>query len=313
MVCYYLTFAKMETAENPIKTYPPHIALFAVQLFFGASAVLGKFALASFPAFAIVGFRVGGAALAFYILQRFRGSLALDNRKDYLLFALFSCFGVIANQLLFFKGLSLTTATNTSLLAVMIPVFAVSVSAAIGNDTLTWRKIIGIVLAACGVIYLINPLNASFSSATTQGDILIILNSLSYGTYIAISKKIIGKYGALKSIAWLFLFASIINVPIGIFSLQSVNLAEISASAWLVVAALVLFPTILAYYWNAWALARVEPSVVAVYVYLQPLIGTFLAIFLLGEHFSTRLFISALLVFLGVFLVTKGSFLRKKI
>ncbi len=295
----------METTENSEKNYAPHIALVGVQLFFGSSAVLGKFALESFPAFAIVGFRVGGAALAFYVLQRFRGSFALDNRKDYLLFALFSCFGVIVNQLLFFKGLSLTTATNTSLLAVMIPVFAVTVSAAIGNDKLSARKIFGIVLAACGVIYLVNPLNASFSSATTQGDILIILNSLSYGTYIAVSKKIIGKYGALKSIAWLFLFASIINVPIGIFSLQSVNLAEISVSAWFGIAALVLFPTILAYYWNAWALARVEPSIVAVYVYLQPIIGTFLAIFLLGESWNSRIFPAMLLIFVGVFLVTR--------
>ncbi|CAN5252985.1 hypothetical protein BH10ACI1_BH10ACI1_20780 [soil metagenome] len=295
----------MDAVENTEKDYAPHIALLSVQFFFGSSAVLGKVALASFPAFAIVGFRVAGAAFAFYVLQRMRGTLWLDRRKDYLLFALFSIFGVIANQLLFFKGLSLTTATNTSLLAVMIPVFTVAVSAIIGNDILTRRKVFGIILAACGVIYLINPLKASFSSATTQGDILIILNSLSYGTYIAISKKIISKYGALKSIAWLFLFASIINVPVGVISLQSVILSEISNSAWVVVAALVLFPTILAYYWNAWALARVEPSVVAVYVYLQPLIGTFLAIFLLGEDWNQRIFPAMILIFVGVYLVTR--------
>lgn len=295
----------METAETIEKTYAPHVALVAVQLFFGSSAVLGKYCLLHFPAFAIVGFRVGGAALAFYILQRFRGSLALERRRDYLLFALFSCFGVILNQIFFFKGLSLTTATNTSLLAVMIPVFAFAVSAAIGNDKVSWRKVLGIIIAACGVIYLINPLNASFSSATTQGDILIILNSLSYGTYIAISKRIISKYGALKSIAWLFLFASIVNVPIGFFSLQTINVGEVSLLAWIALGAFILFPTILAYYWNAWALARVEPSIVAVYVYLQPLIGTFLAIFLLGESWNSRILIAMLLIFVGVFLVTR--------
>ncbi len=283
----------------------PHIALLAVQLMFGCAPVLGKAALQTFPSYSIVGFRVGGAALAFYFLQRFRGGLKLNKKIHYLYFAVFSFFGVIFNQLLFFKGLSLTTATNTSLLAVMIPVFAFAVSALIGNDKLTWRKIMGIIIAACGVIYLINPLKASFSSETTQGDFLIILNSLSYAIYVATSKKLISHYGALKSIAWVFIFAFFINVPIGLYFLQSVNLSEVTIWAWLAVGAIVLFPTILAYYWNTWALARVEPSIVAVYIYLQPLIGTLLAIFILGEEWKPRIFLAMAMIFTGVYFVTR--------
>lgn len=293
---------KESSAES---NFAPHIALFAVQVFFGSATVLGKFALLAFPPNALVGFRIGGAALAFYFLQRFRGSLALDNRRDYLQFAFFALIGVTLNQLFFFKGLSLTTAVNTSLIAVTIPIFTILISALIGNDFLSRRKVFGIVLAAVGVIYLINPTKASFGSETTQGDILIILNSLCYAFYVAISKKLISQYGALKSIAWLFLFASVINVPIGLVSLQTVNLSEVSMNSWLFVAGLVIFPTILSYFWNAWALSRVEPSIVAVYIYLQPLMGFLAAILFLGEHFSVRLLISAILVFAGVFLVTK--------
>ncbi len=286
------------------KSYAPHVALFAVQVFFGSATVMGKFALLAFPPFALVGFRVGGAALAFYILQRFRGSLALDNRRDYLRFALFALIGVALNQLLFFKGLSLTTAVNTSLIAVTIPIFTILISVLIGNDSLSWRKSTGIVLAAIGVVYLINPTRASFGSETTQGDILIVLNSLCYAIYVAISKKLISHYGALKSIAWLFLYACLINVPMGLFALKEVNLAAVSLNSWLFVAGLVIFPTIMAYFWNAWALSRVEPSTVAVYIYLQPLMGFLAAILFLGENFSMRLLISAILVFAGVFLVT---------
>ncbi len=286
-------------------SYAPHVALFAVQLMFGSAPILGKFALEAFPSFAIVGFRVAGGALAFVVLQRLTGSLALEKRSHYAYFALFALFGIVLNQLLFFTGLSLTTATNTSLLAVLIPVFAIVVSSFVGNDTLTWRKIIGIIIAGLGVVYLIDPTKASFSSSTTQGDILVLLNSLSYAIYLAISKKLISKYGSLKSIAWLFLFGAIINVPIGAISLSSVELAEVSTQAWVALAGVVLFPTILAYYWNTWALARVEPSVVAVYVYMQPLIGTFLAITILGEAWNPRIFVAMGLIFVGVFLVTK--------
>ena len=293
----------MNQSEN--SNISPHIALLGVQLMFGCAPVLGKAALQTFPSYTIVGFRVGGATLAFYFLQKFRGGLTLDKKIHYLYFAIFSFFGVIFNQLLFFKGLSLTTATNTSLLAVMIPVFAFVVSTLIGNDKLTRRKIMGIIIAAGGVIYLINPVKASFSSETTQGDILIILNSMSYAIYVAASKKLVSHYGALKSIAWVFIFAFFINVPIGLYFLQSVNLPEVTISAWLAVGAIVLFPTILAYYWNTWALTRVEPSIVAVYIYLQPLIGTLLAIFILGEEWKPRIFLAMALIFTGVYFVTR--------
>ncbi|MGI8670723.1 MAG: DMT family transporter [Aridibacter sp.] len=297
---------------NSENNYAPHIALFAVQLMFGSAPILGKFALEAFPSFAIVGFRVAGGALAFYILQRFSGSLALEKRSHYAYFALFALFGIVLNQLLFFTGLSLTTATNTSLLAVLIPIFAIVVSSFVGNDVLNWKKITGIIIAGCGVVYLIDPTKAGFSSSTTQGDILVLLNSLSYAIYLAISKKLITKYGSLKSIAWLFLFGAIINVPIGVVSLSTVELSTVSTQAWIALAAVLIFPTILAYYWNTWALARVEPSVVAVYVYMQPLIGTFLAITILGEKWNPRIFVAMGLIFAGVFLVTKKK-KRKRI
>ncbi len=290
--------------ENNEKSYAPHVALFVVQLMFGSAPILGKFALEAFPSFAIVGFRVGGGALAFFVLQRVTGSLRLEKTAHYYYFALFALFGIVFNQLLFFTGLSLTTATNTSLLAVLIPVFAIAVSTLVGNDEISAKKIAGIVLAGAGVVYLIDPAKASFSSATTQGDILVLLNSLSYAIYLAISKKLITRYGGLKSIAWLFLFGSIINVPIGLYSLSGVELGAVSAKAWTALAAVVIFTTILAYYWNTWALARVQPSIVAVYIYLQPLIGTTLAIVILGEPWKPRILVAMALIFGGVFLVT---------
>ncbi|MFV0388672.1 MAG: DMT family transporter [Pyrinomonadaceae bacterium] len=283
----------------------PHIALVFVQLMFGIAPIIGKIALEVFPSYSIVGFRVFGGAATFYVLQRRLGSLALEKKKDYLYFAVFALFGIVMNQLLFFQGLALTTATNTSLLAVLIPVMAVLVSAFVGNELLGWRKITGILIAAAGVVYLIDPRNASFSSTTTQGDILVLLNSLSYAIYLAISKRLIIKYGALKSIAWLFIMASIVNVPIGIYFLQDVNLSEVSTGAWLALAGIIIFPTILAYYWNTWALERVEPGTVAVYVYMQPIIGAAAAILILKEPFSYRLIVAMILIFAGVFLVTR--------
>lgn len=285
------------------------MALLVVQLLFGTAPVLGKAALQAFPSYAIVGFRVGGAAMAFAIFQRLRSNLQLERRSDYFRFALYSLFGVVLNQLFYFKGLSLTTATNTALLAVTIPVFALLISLVLGSERLTVLKILGVSLAAIGVISLINPTKASFSSETTQGDILIILNSLFYAAYVVLSKNLIIRYGALKSIAWFFLFGSLINVPVGLISLQSVELSQVSLNAWLALGAVILFPTIGAYYLNAWALERADPSIVAVYVYLQPLFGFIGAVLFLNEKITVWTLLSTLLIFAGVFLVTR----RRKI
>jgi len=296
----------LEKQTAATTNYSPHLALLGVQLFFGTLPVVGKYVLQSIPSFALVGFRVGGAALAFVILQAFSSNgLRLEKKSHYWWFLLYSLLGVVLNQMLFINGLSLTTATNTSLLAVLIPIFALLVSVVLKFDRLSARKIFGVILAAAGVIYLVDPTKASFSSETTRGDLFIIVNCFFYATYIAVSKQLIQHYGALKSMAWLFLFGSIVTVPLGAYSMRGVNLGSVPGWTWFAIAMIVIFPTILAYYLNAWALARVSPGVVAIYIYLQPLIGFISAVIFLNEHFTLRVVLAAILIFAGLFLVTR--------
>lgn len=254
----------------------------------------------------MVAFRIGGAALAFGLLQAFsKNGLRLEKKSHYWLFLLYSLLGVALNQILFVNGLARTSAVNTSLLAVLIPIFALLVSVSLKLDNLSARKIFGIISAAAGVVYLIDPSRASFSSETTRGDLMIVVNCFFYASYIAISKRLIEKYGALKSMAWLFLFGAIFTVPFGAYALSAVDLESVPVLTWAAVAAIIIFPTILAYYLNAWALARVAPSVVAVYIYLQPLIGFTSAVIFLNEHFTARTVVAAALIFAGLFLVTR--------
>lgn len=285
--------------------YAPIMALLGVQMFFGSLAVVGKVVLREIPAFALVGFRVGITALALFLVLRFKDGVALSDKRDYWRFFGLSFFAVTFNQLLFVKGLSLTKASNTSLLAVTIPLFTLGIGAAIGAERMRKRKVFGIVLAAVGVILLIDPRNASFSSETTLGDLLIILNSFCYGVYIAFSKDIITRNGALRSVAWVFIFGCLFCVPLGIYSLMQIDLPAVRQTTWALVLYIGIVATLLPYLFNAWALARVDPSTVAVFVYLQPLIGFALAVILLGEKVSFMVIIAGILIFSGVYLATK--------
>ena len=290
-------------AETP--SYKPHLMLLLIQLMFGTLPVIGKLVLVSIPPVALVGFRIGVTATILMIIQRIKGNVMPERKSDFGHFLILSFIGVTINQMLFIGGLSLTKASNSSILAVTIPIFALIMGAIAGIERLRLIKVVGIVIAACGVLLLIDPQKASFSSETTLGDLMIILNSLSYGVFVVISKDLFSRNGAVKSMAWVFTFSSILCVPLGLYSLSGVDVASVSWLTWAMVLHLCVVSTTMPYLLLAWSLARVNPSTVAIYVYLQPLIGFTMAVIFLDEHFTIITIVAATLIFLGVFLTSR--------
>lgn len=274
---------------------------------FGSWPIVGKIALRALPSTGIVALRISGAALIFIILQLALGQMRVPAKRDLAWMALYSLLGVVLNQLLFVKGLELTTVINATLLGTTIPVFTLLVSIIFGYDRLSIRKAIGILLAAFGVVYLVDPLRADFSGQTALGNLLLVINSISYGAYIALSKDTLKRYGALMFITWVFIFGSLATIPIGAVTLSAVPLQTVSLGVWLAMLYIIVVPTVGAYYANAWALARVSPGTVAVYIYLQPLIAFALAPLILGESWNSRTWIASLLIFAGVAIVIVRS------
>ena len=283
------------------RSIAPHLALVAVQILFGTWPIFGKDRVA-------IDVDLESRCLpAYRRCTRLRIASTQNHAapaqcppKISVLLTLCSMLGVVGNQLLFVKGLSLTTVINATLLSTTIPVFALIVSILFGYDQLVaqtthrhrsrskWRGV-------------------SRESCTTQicrrkrrqVILLIVTNSLLYATYIVISKNLFERYGALNVITWIFLVGSVVTVPLGIYSMQQENLGAISAGVWLMIVFIIIFPTVGAYYLNAWALTKVAPSTVAIYIYLQPLIAFGFAPFFLGEQWNSRTIIAALLDLCG--------------
>lgn len=294
-----------EPVARPLSAFAPHLALIAVQIIFGTWPVIGKFALRALPSTGLVALRVCGAALAFGLLLRATGRVpTVTRRSDYARLALYSLLGVVLNQFLFVKGLALSTVINATILGAAIPVFTLVISITLRHEKLSLRKIVGITLAAVGVIYIVNPLQANFSSETVLGNSLLTMNAAAYGAYIALSKDTIKRYGAMTVIAWMFAFGALATMPIGGYYLVQTDIARVGYEVWLAVLYIILIPTVAAYYLNARALARVAPSTVAAYIYLQPLIAFVLAPLLLGEELSSRAWIASLMIFSGVVVAT---------
>ena len=287
--------------------FKPHLALITVQILFGIWPIFGKIVLRSMSSTSLVALRLVGAAFLFALLQRRVTPLLRMPLKDIVVLTACSMLGIVGNQFLFVNGLALTTVINAEILSTTIPVYALAISILLGYERGSRKTLIGVLLSAGGVLYLINPLDADLSRHTTTGNLLILTNSFLYALYIVISKNLVERYGALNVVTWIFLVGSVITVPVGIYSLQRENLAAISATVWLLVAFIIVLPTVLAYYLNAWALTRVPPSVVAIYIYLQPLIAFGFAPLFLGESWNWRTIVAAVLIFGGVALVTRDK------
>ena len=283
----------------------PHLALIAVQLIFGTWGIPGKIVLRVMPVFGLSALRIAGAAAVLTVICKLRGGIGKINKSDWWLLVLCALLGVVFNQWLFATGLSRTTVVNTVLISTTIPVFTLLIGALIGTERATLRRIIGIALAAVGVVYLISPARADLANGSRLGDLLILASALMYGAYIAFSKRLVHSYGALTTTTWIFIVAIIPTAPIGVASTLHTSFANAHFSFWLATLYILLIPTVLAYYLNAWALSRVPPSTVAVYIYLQPLIAFTLAPIMLGESLGLRAVVSSLLIFAGVLIVTR--------
>jgi drug/metabolite transporter (DMT)-like permease len=288
------------------RAFGPHLALVAVQLIFGTWPIVAKVALRALPSTGLVAFRVAGASVALLALLRARGRLVVPRREDLGRLALYSLLGVVLNQFLFVKGLALSTVVNSTLLSTAIPVSTLAVGALLGYERLSARAAVGTLVAAAGVVYLVDPFRADLAGDKTLGNVLLVANTIAYGSYIAVSQDVFRRYGALASITWVFVLGSVVAVPFGGYYLRETPLADLGWRVWLAVAYIVAVPTVGAYYLNAWALERVAPSTVAVYVYLQPLVAYAVAPLFLGaeEQWTARTFVAAALIFAGVAVVT---------
>jgi drug/metabolite transporter (DMT)-like permease len=308
---------RAKSSRGP-STWATHAALLIVQIAFASQAVEAK--LAMLPraqggegivpeALAMV--RMVGAALFFQAAvfsSRRAGKappLARLPVKKHAIVAGLALLGVAANQALFLAGLRVSSPFVVTLLSATIPVFAAALAVLFRREAASVRTGAGIVLALSGVLWLIGLGRAG---QVDRGAILVALNSLSYAAYVVFSRNIVLELGALRFMAWLFTYGALLFAPLGAGALvQQIPLLE--PRGWWLLAFIVAVPTIVAYSLNAWALARSTPTMVTIYIYLQPLFAALLAWLQLGYAVSSRAGVAALLILGGVAVTTlrRGS------
>jgi drug/metabolite transporter (DMT)-like permease len=285
-----------------------HLSVLTANLIYGANYSIAKQVMPEFiKPFGFIVIRVVVTAVLFWGISIFVRDKKVE-RED--MPRLFFCalFGVAINQLLFFKGLDLTSPINASLMMTTNPIMVLLVAGLLIREKITGRKIAGIIIGIAGAsLLLLWGKEFSFQNASVAGDAFVLINSLSFGVFLIIVKPLMQKYNTLTVMKWVFLFGSILVLPFGYEEFNVIEWHTFSTSIWLATAYVVIGVTSLAYILNVYALKNLSPSSVSVYIYLQPLFATLFAIMLGKDYLNIMHFVAAALIFSGVFLVTSGN------
>ena len=266
------------------------LALTAVQLCFGLFPVFGALAMdpaTGFSPFAVATWRIAVGAIVLMLLAallyRRRALPALRDMPTLLGFAVL---GIVLNQGLFLEGLQRSTPMNAGLVICLIPVFTYTVAVVLGKEVLRGLRVLGVVVALLGAVPLFLSSGGDLSSEHAFGNLLMAGNALCYAIYLVLSKPLLRRMPPLVLVAWIYVL-SVPFLPL-FFVGESLAPEDASRGAWLSLAYVLVFPTILAYALNSYALARVEAAAV-----------------LLAERPTPELGFAALGLFTGMALVVK--------
>jgi drug/metabolite transporter (DMT)-like permease len=288
-----------------------HLALLGANLFYGAGFTIAKTVMPSLiQPYAFIFIRVGCASILFwftYLLgSQFRQKI---ERKDWGRLLLCSFFGIAANQLLFFKGLSITSPIHGSLMMLITPIVVTLLVASMGTEKLKPINYIGLCLGVigAGVLVLSRNTNTTVQANSSLGDFFIFLNAVCYSIYLVMVKPLMAKYRPLVIIRWIFLIGFVMVIPFGLEPFTRIQWHTFSVYHFLAIAFIVICVTFFTYLWNIYALRLLPSSVAGAYIYLQPLFAGCIAVYFFNEAITFEKIVTAILIFLGVYLVTKKN------
>lgn len=257
-------------------------------------------------AYGFIVLRVTGAAALFWLVSLFFPNEKVD-KKDWPRFIGCAAFGMVINMLMFFKGLSLSTPINSSVVITLSPVLLLVLSSVFLKERITWIKATGIGIGLAGALILI------IFGAKTQpnapniplGNMLFIINAISYSIYLIMVKPLVAKYSSITLMKWFFLFAVFMNLPVGWNEFAVMDWAGLDWNQIWGLSFVVVGTTFMTYLLNVFALKELSPSTIGAFIYLQPVLATGFAILMGADTLNALLIGSAALIFTGVYLSSR--------
>lgn len=278
-------------------------------LFWAGNYVIGKVALREFPPLLLAGMRasLAGVLICPVYAWRRRGEPARTSwKRDELPVLLFlGLVGVALNQLCFVAGLHRTSVAHSSILMAQTPVLVLLIAATIGQERVTARKMIGMLVAVAGVA-LLSLAPSKASGASLSGDLLILLAALAFALFTVFGKQATARHGSITVNTFAYVGGALVLAPVTLWQARGFPFGEVSAMAWASFVYMALFPALIAYLIFYYVLTYISATRVSAFSYLQPLLATCGAALILYEPVTARVVIGGALVLAGVYVTERA-------
>jgi drug/metabolite transporter (DMT)-like permease len=288
-----------------------HLSMLAATLLFGINYWIAKGLMPNhLLPMQIIFLRVLGTLLISWIIQLSIKELRVlkIDRADYPRLILSSLLGVAINQMMFFTGLNHTTPVDAAIINSANPILVLVFAAWILKERIGKSRLGGILLGATGALMLIllgNPL--LLNSGHLTGNMFILVNTASWSLYLVLSKPLMVKYNPFVMMRWMFLIGFIGVFPFSIKQALEIDFGSFDTYTWFAILYIIIGTTFMAYFFITYSLKRLSSSVVAYYTYIQPVIVAVIGIIVFAERVSWVKIVSALLVFAGIYFVTRRN------
>ncbi|MEP0213605.1 MAG: DMT family transporter [Cellulophaga sp.] len=256
--------------------------------------------------FGFIMVRLLGASLLFWLCSLFIPNQKIE-RRDWGRLFLCALTGMGINMLSFFKGLELSTPINSAVLITIVPILVVVMSAIFIKEKVTLQKGLGIGLGLIGALFLI-LYGAELRQDAPNiplGNILFVVNAISFGTYLILIKKLLEKYHMFTLLKWLFTIGLVLCFPVTISEFREIEWSTIPTSGIGSIVFVIVGTTFLTYLFNVYGLSKLKASTVSAFSYAQPLIGILFAVVTGKDTLTTVKVAGTVLVILGLYLATK--------
>jgi len=229
-------------------------------------------------------------------------------RADLWKLALLGIGGNALYQVLFIGGVSRTTASNTSLILCMTPIFIALFSVALRVERVHWLGWIGIAVSFAGLYLVVTQRSGGvrLSGDGLRGDLMIFGGTLLWASYTVFSKGFLERHSPLKFSALTVVFGALVYVPLTAREIVRLPWAEISPRAWASLVFSALFGLVLGYLIWYYSVQRVGNARTAAYNNLTPIFTALFAALLLGERLRPVQAAGAAVILAGVYL-TRSS------
>lgn len=291
------------------------MGLLATNLFFAINLSAVKYLTGNdfMKPFGMNVIRVGVSVILFWLLYLLYPSIKKIERKDTGRFVLCALTGVAINQMLFLKGLSLTYSIHAVLLMLTTPILISIIAAWVLKERMGVYKAAGLALGVGGAVVLVTARQNSGTGANVLlGDLLIIINAISYTIYFILVKPLMLKYNPVQVTRLVFTWGLLMVLPFGWQEFTAINWSSFGPLEFTCIGLITLFGTFLAYLFNVYGIKILGASVAGTYIYIQPVFATIIAMLFLKEQLEWYKIFAAVLIFSGVYLSNKTIAPEKK-